>query len=346
MAPPAAPLCARLPEPRRSRAGGAGGQHACAVARALGIRTILVHRYASVLSAYGLFLADVAEEAQVRPRARPNPHLWCKRRSAEASAGLLTRGDARPARVGRGSAGVVRSRSLTRRAHGRKIINEYIFGRRAHLQEPAASSLEASNHAALAEALSRLNGAATAALRAQGFAEAQIETQAFLNLRYQGTDCAVMTPLTEQPEAAGASAAAVSAADVPAFRTRFVEGYRREFGFELQGREILVDDIRVRAVGRNQRTAPKPRDSREAPAPVARTPVFFEGGRQDTDVYQLAEVGPGWTVQGPAMLLDAISTILVEPGCSAEITAQVCSRPSPKHDILNQGARTARRAWP
>ena len=39
--------------------GGAGGQHACAVARKLGISTIMVHRYASILSAYGLFLAEV-----------------------------------------------------------------------------------------------------------------------------------------------------------------------------------------------------------------------------------------------------------------------------------------------
>ena len=39
--------------------GGAGGQHACAVARALGIRTVLIHPHAGVLSAYGIGLADV-----------------------------------------------------------------------------------------------------------------------------------------------------------------------------------------------------------------------------------------------------------------------------------------------
>jgi 5-oxoprolinase (ATP-hydrolysing) len=39
--------------------GGAGGQHACAVADALGIRRVLVHPLAGVLSAYGLGLADI-----------------------------------------------------------------------------------------------------------------------------------------------------------------------------------------------------------------------------------------------------------------------------------------------
>jgi 5-oxoprolinase (ATP-hydrolysing) len=39
--------------------GGAGGQHACAIARALGIEKILLHPYAGILSAYGIGLADV-----------------------------------------------------------------------------------------------------------------------------------------------------------------------------------------------------------------------------------------------------------------------------------------------
>ena len=40
--------------------GGAGGQHACAVADALGMTQVLIHPLAGVLSAYGMGLADVA----------------------------------------------------------------------------------------------------------------------------------------------------------------------------------------------------------------------------------------------------------------------------------------------
>lgn len=43
--------------------GGAGGQHACSIARRLGIKTVVIHRYSSILSAYGMALADVVEEA-------------------------------------------------------------------------------------------------------------------------------------------------------------------------------------------------------------------------------------------------------------------------------------------
>jgi 5-oxoprolinase (ATP-hydrolysing) len=40
--------------------GGAGGQHACLVAEALGMRRVMLHPLAGVLSAYGMGLADVA----------------------------------------------------------------------------------------------------------------------------------------------------------------------------------------------------------------------------------------------------------------------------------------------
>ncbi len=40
--------------------GGAGGQHACALAQSLGIQTVILHPYAGVLSAYGMGLADLS----------------------------------------------------------------------------------------------------------------------------------------------------------------------------------------------------------------------------------------------------------------------------------------------
>src|SRR5690606_24728458 len=39
--------------------GGAGGQHACAVADSLGMTTVLIHPLSGILSAYGMGLADI-----------------------------------------------------------------------------------------------------------------------------------------------------------------------------------------------------------------------------------------------------------------------------------------------
>ena len=44
--------------------GGAGGQHACMVADALGMNRILLHPFAGILSAYGMGLADTVVERQ------------------------------------------------------------------------------------------------------------------------------------------------------------------------------------------------------------------------------------------------------------------------------------------
>ena len=54
--------------------GGAGGQHAVAIAESLGIRQVLVHRYSSVLSAYGMALADVVDESQT-----PESQVWSEK---------------------------------------------------------------------------------------------------------------------------------------------------------------------------------------------------------------------------------------------------------------------------
>ncbi|MEM8749102.1 MAG: hydantoinase B/oxoprolinase family protein [Pseudomonadota bacterium] len=50
--------------------GGAGGQHACAVADNLGMETVIVHPFSGILSAYGMGLADIRasrSQALIRP---------------------------------------------------------------------------------------------------------------------------------------------------------------------------------------------------------------------------------------------------------------------------------------
>lgn len=63
--------------------GGAGGQHAVEIARSLGIKLILVHRYSSILSAYGLALADREYEVQ-EPTAASLPNSADSSKYSEA----------------------------------------------------------------------------------------------------------------------------------------------------------------------------------------------------------------------------------------------------------------------
>jgi len=74
--------------------GGAGGQHACLVADALGMTRVLVHPFAGVLSAYGMGLADQnlireqAVELPLEPAALPTMAAQLDALAAQASEAL------------------------------------------------------------------------------------------------------------------------------------------------------------------------------------------------------------------------------------------------------------------
>lgn len=79
----------------------------------------------------------------------------------------------------------------------------------------------------------------------QGFTSEQIVTEPYLHLRYNGTDCALMC---------GPSAAISDKNSLCTdgdFMKTFIDRYQMEFGFVLTGRDVVVDDIRVRGVGKS-----------------------------------------------------------------------------------------------
>ncbi|CAG8444302.1 15333_t:CDS:10 [Acaulospora colombiana] len=224
--------------------GGAGGQHACAIAQNLGIGKILIHRYGSILSAYGLALANVVHE----------------------------------------------------------------------VQEPCSKVYSDDSLAYLKERIQALREACTEELKSQGFELSQIKHEVYLNLRYQGTDFALMT---------------LEPKDSWNFIQSFVEQYQQEFGFTLPDRDIIVDDIRVRGIGEGhdiswnnvfeeeQRINHTPVDVSQRDNNVS---IYFEGGRRQTPIYLLDKLQVGNKISGPALIIDANSTILVAPSCNALIT--------------------------
>ncbi len=215
--------------------GGAGPQHACAIARALGISRIFIHRFSGILSAYGIGMADVVVERQ-----KPSSRVF--------GPGVLPR---------------------------------------------------------VEEEMDALQARAFAELAAQGFEPDAMEGTAFLNLRYRGTDTALMIPRPADDD----------------YLDAFRRTYRREFGFDLIDRDVLIDDIRVRARGKTAglNRIPIARTEGE-PRKLGRAPCYFEGGWQDTDLYDLDDLSAGHSIAGPAMILHDTSTIVVEPGCAAAVT--------------------------
>jgi 5-oxoprolinase (ATP-hydrolysing) len=236
--------------------GGAGGQHAVAIAESLGIRQILVHRYSSVLSAYGMALADVVDERQ-----EPDSKVWADKGDAKES---------------------LKAKIEDLKQKSRKALEE------------------------------------------QGFEDKSIVYEEYLNMRYRGTESALMVVKPEREDVEKEFDG-----DEWAFGKAFVKQHQQEFGFTLPDRDIIVDDVRVRGIGKSfeglgktvdqQLKDIKPKEVKSGDKGYKRTEVYFEGGRQDTPIYKLEDLEVGDKIHGPAVLADGTQTIVVTPGASALI---------------------------
>ena len=67
--------------------GGAGGQHACLVADALGMKSVLIHPLSSLLSAYGMGLADIRSDAPAGDRGAVRRRRRARALAARGRAG-------------------------------------------------------------------------------------------------------------------------------------------------------------------------------------------------------------------------------------------------------------------
>ncbi|KAI0740152.1 5-oxoprolinase [Earliella scabrosa] len=232
--------------------GGAGGQHACEIAQLLGIKTILIHHYSSILSAYGLALADRAYE----------------------------------------------------------------------LQEPSSAFYTADNRPTLRSRLDKLDGQVREELKRQGFEDARIHTERMLNMRFEGTDTALM--VVPAPDDGDGE---------EDFEAAFKRVYKAEFGFLLDTKSIIVDDVKVRGIGKTfdtlgesvykevEKLETRPVDKAKADTTYS---VYFDGvGRvDDTPVFLLDSLKLGDTVEGPAMIIDNTQTIVLIPGAKAVLTSK------------------------
>lgn len=235
--------------------GGAGGQHAVAIAESLGIKQILVHRYSSVLSAYGMALADVVDESQV-----PESKTWSD--------------------------------------HGNTLTD-------------------------LKTKMEELKNKSIAKLRDQGFSKEDIVFEEYLNMRYRGTESALMVVKPSEEEIKN-----VFGGHEWAFGKAFIKQHEQEFGFTLPDRDIIVDDIRARGIGKSfeglektvdeQLKEVSPRDL-GAGKRYRIAQVYFEGGRRDTPIYKLEDLDVGDRIQGPAVLADGTQTLVITPGATALI---------------------------
>lgn len=92
--------------------GGAGGQHACMVADALGMQRVYIHPFAGVLSAYGMGLADVRTLKQAAVEKELSDDLLASLASDFAALGAHARADVEAQGISAAHVRVVNSLAL------------------------------------------------------------------------------------------------------------------------------------------------------------------------------------------------------------------------------------------
>ncbi len=103
------------------------------------------------------------------------------------------------------------------------------------LQEPCSTFYTPQNVPGLVTRLDKLTEGVRTELTAQGFDADHIHIERMLNMRFEGTDTALMV-LPHADDGHGKED----------FEAAFKRVYMTEFGFLLQTKGIIVDDIKVR----------------------------------------------------------------------------------------------------
>jgi 5-oxoprolinase (ATP-hydrolysing) len=219
--------------------GGAGGQHACELARLLGIGQIVFHPLSGVLSAYGMALADLSHHVSADAGARP-------------------------------------------------------------LSEPLLAALEP-DFAALEQR------ACSLVMLQAGTADAECVRR--VDLRYAGSETTLTIMLPE------------GAARASELRQRFEALHAQSLGHARPDAAIQLSTLRVEArirsdLGKVPLTALR---AGAQPQPGRYTVLWRHGQRHpEIPVFEREALTAGAKIRGPALIAEAIATIVVDPGFELE----------------------------
>ncbi|MGH6787477.1 MAG: hydantoinase B/oxoprolinase family protein [Novosphingobium sp.] len=143
-----------------------------------------------------------------------------------------------------------------------------------------------------------LGAAARGALASQGVAPAAIRIEATALLRFGGADSTIEVAL----------------GDEPAMRAEFASRYAERFGFAGEG-EVIAETLRVEAVAAPDSGGPLdfglPAKSKP---PLKVRSCFMAGAFHETPLYRREDLAAGFALVGPAIVVDASATTVIEPG--------------------------------
>lgn len=171
-----------------------------------------------------------------------------------------------------------------------------------------ASTMDAAD---LESKYAELETEATDRLRHEGVAPEDTVLQRLISMRYHGQWRSLQVNMGTGPDALEA-----------AIRT-FHEQHEREYAFRQDDAPVEIYQIHLKAIGKTPKPTfkPEPPVDQDPGEPIERRPVYFGKtyGWMDTPVYDRDELAAGTRMQGPAIINQLDSTILVPPATRASV---------------------------
>ena len=180
---------------------------------------------------------------------------------------------------------------------------------RASRQQAVEARLTRETRLQAAADLDRISMIVGGEVEAQGVNPKEITYHPRLLLKVEGTDTALEIPLSTEGD----------------MRAAFAEAHRQRFGFDPGDKPLVIEAISQEAVGRAADLSEPAHETQERAesdfATAFEGEFFSEGEWRRARYVKREEMRPGDTLTGPAVLVEPHTSIVVEDGWQARITA-------------------------
>lgn len=174
--------------------------------------------------------------------------------------------------------------------------------------------LEEADVALVAKIFGEMESEAHSLLLREGAAASEIVTERLFDLRYVGQEFTLRTPVVADP---------LTGAGLSEVRARFDALHDERYGHSAPEEPVELVNVRLVAFGRREvlRTPPREHPSAGEVPPSRSVGFMGEDGslRRHCGVYRREELGVGTSIEGPAVIEEYASTVVLDQGDSVEV---------------------------
>lgn len=156
----------------------------------------------------------------------------------------------------------------------------------------------------LHDTIKTLKARAVQELKLQGLTQQQTRFLIHIHIKYAGTDTPIHVAFGDEDE----------------IRASFEKAHQAQFGFTMPETPLMVDMIQIEAVGGYTQSVEVIAPFKdETPIPHATNQFYHLDAWHPAHIYKRDCLYPGHVVHGPAMIIEDIGTIIIEPDWTAAI---------------------------